>query len=280
MSLTPSLIITTYNRPDALDAVLRAVARQVRLPVEVLIADDGSGATTADVIGSWQSRLAVPLRHIWQEDRGFRAAEVRNRAVAAASGDVVVFLDGDCLPRRDFIARHAALAEPGYFVAGHRLLLSQQFTADVLAGRLTPEAWSLSRLALARLSGRINRLLPVLNLPDGGWRRHAGQRWEGVRTCNLAVWRRDLLRVDGLDSAFQGWGLEDSDLAIRLLHAGVRRKDGRFSTGVFHLWHGVEDRSAFAANRQRLDGVIASRRIIAEQGISTLDRVHCDITTS
>ena len=280
MSSTPSLIITTYNRPDALDAVLRAVARQSLPPAEVLIADDGSGGATADIIGAWQARLAVPLRHVWQEDRGFRAAEVRNRALAVAAGDLVVFLDGDCLPRRDFIARHAALAEPGYFVAGHRLLLSQRFTAAVLAHQWAPETWSLSRLAYARLSGRINRLLPVLNLPDGGWRRRAGERWEGVRTCNLAVWRRDLLRVDGLDSAFQGWGLEDSDLAIRLLHAGVRRKDGRFSTGVLHLWHDGEDRSAFAANRQRLEEVLISRRILAEQGISTLDRAHRDIATS
>lgn len=267
--MTPSLIITTYNRPDALDAVLRAVARQTLQPAEVLIADDGSASPTRDVVAAWRKKLTVPLRHVWQEDRGFRAAAARNRALAGASGDLVIFLDGDCLPAPDFVARHAALAEPGYFIAGHRILLSPGLTENILADGIAVETLPVARLVPLRLSGGLNRLIPVLRLGDGAWRRHK-QGWEGVRTCNLAAWRADLLRVDGLDGAFEGWGLEDSDLAIRLLNAGVKRKDGRFATGVFHLWHKEADRSLLTQNRHLLDAVIAERRIRAVKGLSSL----------
>ena len=101
-------------------------------------------------------------------------------------------------------------------------------------------------------------------------RKVAPSRWEGARTCNLAVARADLDRVDGFDASFNGWGLEDSDLAIRLIHAGVRRKDGRFATGVFHLWHQENDRTRLSDNQARLDDVMRSNRVRALRGLSTL----------
>ena len=265
-----SLIVTTYNRPDALDAVLRSLARQSDRQFEVLIADDGSGPETAALIASWQGKLGLALHHIWQDDHGFRAAEARNRALAAAKGALVIFLDGDCLARPGFIARHRALAEPGWFVFGNRLLVSKNFTSDVLSQKIAVECWPLRRLFSARLMGKVNRLAPMVHMGDGAWRRMGPQKWQGVRTCNMAAWRSDLLRVDGLDGAFQGWGLEDSDLAIRLLNSGVKRKDGRFATGVLHLWHKEADRASYQNNRARLDLLMASKRIRAGQGLSSL----------
>jgi glycosyltransferase involved in cell wall biosynthesis len=265
-----SIVVTTYDRDDALDAVLRALSRQDDRNFEVIVADDGSGPATRALIESWTPRFPAPLRHVWQQHNGFRAAEVRNRAIVASTGDYVVFLDGDCLPRRDFVAAHRALAEPGWFVAGNRILLSRTLTEDVLRNRREPETWSLGAFVRERLRGGINRLLPLVRFPIAGWRKAVAHRWEGCRSCNLAVWRADLDRVDGFDAAFMGWGKEDSDLVVRLLHAGIRRKDGRFATGVLHLWHAPEDRARLPENETRLGGAIGSARVRAEQGLSSL----------
>jgi 23S rRNA A2030 N6-methylase RlmJ len=130
--------------------------------------------------------------------------------------------------------------------------------------------WSFGALLRQRLNGGINRLLPAMRLPLGGLRKLQPARWRGAQTCNFAVARADLDRVDGFDNTFVGWGYEDSDLAIRLMRAGVRRKDGRFATGVFHLWHPWNDRAQVSANRERLDATIKSSRVAALRGLSAL----------
>ena len=207
---------------------------------------------TAALVEQCKAQLGVPLTHVWHEHRGFRAGEIRNRAIRASRGDYVVFLDGDCLARPDFVATHRRLAEPGWFVTGNRALLTQALTDAVLSQPLEPEHWGTADWLGQRLSGGLNRLAPVLRLPLGPLRKMRPQAWEGARSCNLAVWRADLDRVDGFDASFSGWGKEDSDLLVRLLHAGVRRKDGAYATGVLHLWHPEADRSQLAENEQRL----------------------------
>jgi hypothetical protein len=122
-----------------------------------------------------------------------------------------------------------------------------------------------------RRRGRINRLAPLLSLPLGPLRRLRSGAWRGARACNLAVWRRDLDRVDGFDASYNGWGLEDSDLLIRLLRAGIRRKDGNFATGVLHLWHPENDRSLLPENQRRLGEIEGADRVQAIVGLSALD---------
>lgn len=270
MAALISVIVTTYNREDALDAVLRSLARQSDRAFEVLVADDGSGPATARLVETWKDRLGRPLLHVWHEDRGFRAAEIRNAAVVASQGDYCVFLDGDCIARPDFVAVHRALAEPGWFVTGNRGLLSQALTEQVLREGLEPELWSQADWLRQRRQGGLNRLPPLLTLPLGPLRKLRASAWRGARSCNLAVWRSDLDRVDGFDAAFAGWGREDSDLLIRLLNAGVRRKDGVFATGVLHLWHPEADRSQFDANDRMMQDAERLRRIKAQQGLSAV----------
>jgi glycosyltransferase involved in cell wall biosynthesis len=265
-----SVIVTTFNREDALDAVLRSLADQGDHDFEVIIADDGSRDATAATVAQWQSRIGTRLEHVRHEHRGFRAAEIRNRAILAARGAYIVFLDGDCIVRPDFIAVHRRLAEPGRFVTGNRVLLSQALTDKVLTEKLTPQIWGWPRWIAERLRGGVNRLWALVHLPLGPLRRLRANAWEGARSCNLAVWRADLERIDGFDAAYNGWGKEDSDLLVRLLHAGVRRKDGSFATAVLHLWHPPAERTQLAGNERRLESVIAGHRIRAEQGLSTL----------
>ncbi len=265
---TISVIATTYNRPDALRAVLAGLLAQEDRGFDVLVADDGSADETRSVVETIASGAAVAVRHVWQEDRGFRAGAARNRAAAVAHGTYLVFLDGDCVPRADFIARHRALAERGWMVAGNRILLSEPFTREVLASGEPIHGWTFSQWRAARARGAINRMLPLHTLPLGPLRRIAARRWQRVRTCNLGVWADDFRAVNGFDEDFEGWGFEDSDLAVRLLNHGVRRKEGAFATGVLHLWHRENDRVHEGRNWQRLQQRIAAHETIARRGLA------------
>ena len=265
-----SVIVATYNRPDALDAVLRSLAAQTDRNFEVIVADDGSRPETARIAADWAKRTEIPIKHVWHEDAGFRLAEIRNRAIRASAGCYCIFLDGDCIVPADFVATHRRLAERGWFVTGNRVLLSSTLTAAVLSDDLRPETWSAPGWIRQRLRGGVNRLAAVLRLPLGPLRKLRSGQWQGARSCNLAVWRSDLERVDGFDACFSGWGREDSDLLIRLLRCGLRRKDGRFATGVIHLWHPQVDRAQLAGNDARLAAVLKSERVRAQRGLSAL----------
>ncbi len=273
MSDLISVIVTTYNREDALDAVLRSLARQSERNFEVVVADDGSAEATAAVIDAWNGKVGRRLDRVWHEDRGFRAAEIRTRAILAARGTYCIFLDGDCIARPDFVAIHRRLSEPDCFVTGNRILLSRDLTENVLRDKLTPEIWPLSRWLAERQRGGINRLSALLRLPLGPLRRLRQRQWQGARSCNLAIWRADLDRVDGFDGDYSGWGKEDSDIIVRLLHAGVRRKDGAFATGVLHLWHAEAERGRLAENERKLSDSLASDRVRARRGLSALRSV-------
>lgn len=262
-----AVVLTTYNRPDALAAALMGYLAQSTQSFELVIADDGSTEATRRVVDDFRRRGAVAINHVWHDDLGFRAAAIRNRAIAATRADYVIFSDGDCVPARDFVARHQQLAERGWFVAGNRILLSAAFTQKVLAHAIPLHDASAAAWLMAWLKRDINRWLPLLRLGNGAWRKASPQRWEGVKTCNLAAWRDDLVRINGLDETYSGWGLEDSDLVIRLLHAGVKHKSARFAAPLFHLWHAENDRSRLAENQRRLDTLLQSERVRAERGL-------------
>jgi glycosyltransferase involved in cell wall biosynthesis len=250
-----SVVITTYNRPDALEAVVRACFMQDDKNFEIIIADDGSTANTRACIQALAANAPVPLRHVWQPDAGFRAARARNRGTLAAAGEYIVFLDGDCIPQRDFIARHRALSQPGYLVSGSRILLGKNLTRRVLEQHIDVAATSLATRLGWRVFGEINKVIQLaVRWPDLG-RTSRKFSWRRIKSCNLGVWRSDLERVNGFDESFTGWGHEDSDLVVRLFHAGVMRKDGAFATEVFHLWHREAERSQESSNR----GVVLER---------------------
>src|SRR5262249_34863069 len=121
-----SLIVSTYNREDALAVVLRSLSPQTHRDFEGLVADDGSRRAAGRVVREWAARRSLPLRPVWHPDQGFRPAELRTRAIRASAGRYCIFLDGDCVARPDFIATHRRLAEPGWFVTGNRILLSRE----------------------------------------------------------------------------------------------------------------------------------------------------------
>lgn len=264
---TLSVVITTYNRPDALAAVVEACFLQDDKNFEIIIADDGSTANTRACIERLAARSPVPLKHVWQPDDGFRAAMARNRGTLAATGDYIIFLDGDCIPQRDFISRHRALAEPGYLVSGSRILLSPGLTEKVLAEHIDLPGAGLFDKLRWRLRGDLNKVIQLLlRWPDIGRRRRKFS-WRRIKSCNLAVWRADLEKVNGFDESFTGWGHEDSDLVVRLFHAGVLRKDGALATEVLHLWHREAQRDQETSNRRVVLQRAADKTTQATRGL-------------
>lgn len=273
MATTPakiSVIVTTYNAPVFLELVLRSLAaqdRDGRGRFEVVVADDGSGPETRALLERLRPDLPYPLVHAWQPDTGFRVAESRNNALRAASGDYIVFIDGDCMVLPDFIAANLRLAEPGWFVTGARCYIKQGQTKAILR---RPQAWSRPRRLpwfFRALVARANRPFQLVPLP-GNWRRYReADQWQKVQTCNMAVWRADIDRIDGFDATYEGHGLEDSDFAIRLLRSGTRRKSGQFASVVLHLWH---PRPPYprSPNVARFEALLASRRHLPVIGIS------------
>jgi len=264
-----SVIVTTYNWPEALKRCLDSLCAQTDRDFEILIADDGSRPENLDKARRYCAEAQVPVDYVHHEDKGFRAGTIRNKAAALSRGDYLLFVDGDCLMRPDFISKHRQLAEAGHFVPGNRILLSQAFTAEVLDKPLPLYLRNWPYFCLLRLQDKINRVLPLLQLPLGPLRLLQPQKWEKAMTCNLAVWKSDFIAVNGFDELFEGWGYEDSDLVIRLIHAGIRRKEGRFAVPVLHLWHPHHDKSRQDINYQRLMERLARQEFtVAERGVS------------
>ncbi len=263
MNLKVSLVMTTYNWPEALAAVLDTVASQQQLPHEVLIADDGSDATTRDLINRYQHKFPCPIVHIWHEDCGYQPAKIRNKAVASATGNYLVFIDSDCLLRPDFILQHSRLSRPEHFISGNRVLLSQAYTDQVLKQNI--DVVGLKPFSLT--SEQVNRRWSLLPIPMGLLRNMFPRSWKGVKTCNMSLYADDFIACNGFEEKYEGWGYEDSDLAVRLLRSGLRRISGRFSVTVIHLWHNTNKSSLEEANWNRLKETLGSNRQRANAGL-------------
>ena len=262
-----SVIVTTYERPKALNAVLKSLSLQIILPAEIIIADDGSRNKTRSLIKSWESKIACPLIHVWQKDNGFRAARIRNLGAMSSKGSYLIFLDGDCIVFPDFISQHLYLAEENYMVMGSRILCSPTFTHKLENIKFWPGSFKISEWLKAYVKNEINRILPLLRLPDGPWRKLRTKKWLGIRTFNLAVWKKDFFEINGFDEKFVGWGHEDADLAIRLINNSILRKDGQFALPVLHLWHAENDRSKVEANINYLSFSINSKNTKAIKSV-------------
>ena len=263
-----AVIVTTYNWKEALERCLEGLFCQDDLNFEIIIADDGSRSDTTELITYYSQKSPVPIKHIYHEDNGFRAAKIRNKAVMNCSGDYLIFLDGDCVVLSHFISRHRRFAQKEYFIPGNRILLNQQFTQSVIENNILLYKASFFTFFKWRLYNKINRLLPLMYLPYHQFRLVRPNYWGGAMTCNLAIWKDDFYAVNGFDECFNGWGYEDSDLIVRLIHNGVKRKEGRFALPVLHLWHKQNDRHQQAHNYQLLmQRVFDDGFIRAEKGL-------------
>lgn len=258
-----SLLISTYNWPEALRLCLLSVERLHPMPGEVLIADDGSGAATAELIAAFQARFPVPLRHIWQPDAGFQLARIRNKAIAAAQGRYIIQVDGDQLLHPRFMADHLRLAKPGCFITGSRVLLNPAFSARLQQQQTIPH-----KTALLQRRHFFNGLhVPVLQQYFATRYKVEGQHRYHVKGSNMSFWKSDLLRVNGYNEAFTGWGKEDTEIAIRLLNAGVKKLSLKLGGICYHLHHKEASRIQEAENNRLMEAAMASGVTWCEAGI-------------
>jgi glycosyltransferase involved in cell wall biosynthesis len=255
-----SVVVLTFERPDALALVLRGLARQRVLPLEVVVTEDGAAPETRDCVARARAGFPVPLTHLTQEHRGPRMSRARNRGIAAAGGEYLVFLDGDMVPARRFVADHQGFARPGSLVQGSRVLASAERTRALLAG---------GRVDVSFLDPGLDRRRHLLRAPwlrDLWGRPH--RRRDGAKSCNLAFWRADLLALNGFNEGMEGWGLEDAELVQRAFHLGLVRRDLRMGGAAVHLWHPPHVLGADNPNWPVLREVEASRRVRCEQGLA------------
>ncbi|HTE32699.1 MAG TPA: glycosyltransferase family 2 protein [Chryseolinea sp.] len=260
--ISNSLIIATYNWPAALAVCLRSALQQSILPAEIIVADDGSGKETHELVADFAKHSTVPLHHVWQPDEGFQLAKIRNRAMATARGKYIIQVDGDLLLHRHFVKDHMAFARTGSFVSGSRVLMNAALSAQVLEQQ--------KRNVSVFTSGTKNFFngihLPMLSKTISSLKKSRPGNVT-VRGCNMGFWKEDIIRVNGYDEDFAGWGSEDWELAARLMNSGVEKRVLKMGGIVFHLHHKEAERHGENANQVRLQTSIREKRVWCENGI-------------
>jgi GT2 family glycosyltransferase len=261
---TCSLIVTTYNWPEALNLSLRSVFKQTQMPDEIIVADDGSRQETRELIDAISKEFNFPIIHCWQEDIGFRLSRSRNNAIIASHCDYVIFIDGDVIVHKNFVRDHLKYSQRRTFVNGSRVLLSKSLSDNLLKGEL-------KELGIRFLKEKNN--INGLRIPFLHWLIKGPQNSiERIKGCNMAFWRADLIEVNGFDESFVGWGREDSDMAARLLNLGIKRFNLKFLAICYHLYHAQQSRDRLTKNDELLKEVIESKAIVAKKGLNELDR--------
>ena len=243
-----SLIITTYNWPEALFLVLQSVRHQVLVPSEIIVADDGSDFKTKDVIDNFNRDYNINVKHSWQEDHGFRAAKSRNKAILQSSGDYIILIDGDTILHPCFVKDHFNFAESGYFVQGSRVLISMKETQKVLEKKNINFSFFSPNLKNKKNSIHSITLSTLFS--------NKNNNINGIKSCNMAFYRKDCIKINGFNNDFTGWGREDSEFVVRLINIGINRKNIRFRAIQFHLWHDENSRHSLDQNNVLLNEAI------------------------
>lgn len=258
-----TLIVSTYNQPDFLRLVLDGIADQSDKDFELIVADDGSTDETPSCIETFSKQNPIQTQHIWHEDEGFRKSAILNKAINASNNKYIVFLDGDCIPPRNFIKHHQSLARKKRIIGCSRILLDQTITRHLLDNDLKPHQWPLISFLKLRISGHINRFLPLVPIHLGLLRNSTPRAWKKIRGCNFGIYKDDLIAIGGFDESFTGWGYEDSELVARAINNGCFVRRGDYRATVLHLWHPEVSRDKAESNNSNLESTLESGRTIA-----------------
>ncbi len=262
-----TLLISTYNWPQALELCLLNVFNQTALPGEILIADDGSTEETKSLIDQLRKKTSIPIRHFWHEDIGFRKTIILNEAIRHSRFEYIIQTDGDILLHPRFIEEHLHNAKAGFYLRGSRTLINEKRSKALIKNKQHQINWlyaGITNRFNAIHNTFISRAFSLFNDPNS---------IEGVKGCNFSFWKKDFIAVNGFNNDIIGWGREDSELAIRLINNKVFKQQLKFQAICFHLHHTIYSRDQDERNMKMLTKAIQERTVWADNGFSIINQV-------
>lgn len=252
MKIDTSIIISTYNSPEWLEKVLIGYNNQTYRQFEMVIADDGSGKETFDLIEKMAQKVFYKIHHVWHEDDGFQKSQILNKAIVACTTDYILMSDGDCIPRQDFVEQHVKFREEGFFISGGYFMLPMNISKlisedDINEGKCFDVAWLKERGL--KSSFKNNKLtatgfkaafLNYVTPTNASWNGH-----------NASGWKKDIVAINGFDERMQ-YGGQDRELGERLFNYGIKSKQIRYSAVCVHLDHkrGYKNQDSIDKNLQ------------------------------
>ncbi len=263
---TNSLIVTTYNQKERLSLVLDSIKNLQPLPSEVLIADDGSKEDTRELIESYMQNFPCRLKHIWQEDIGFRLSEIRNKAIKAAIGEYIIIVDGDMILESHFIQDHLIYAKRGVFLQGSRVILDSKQTQEILDSMDYKIAFKYSDFKATRLDPFAKFIYLTSKLTSKVFNKN--ELIKGVRGCNMSFYKSDCEAINGFNEDFIGWGREDSEFVARFLFNNGKFHRIKFNAIAYHLYHQENTRTMLESNHLVYLNTIKNKLTWCKKGIT------------
>jgi len=260
MKINTSLVLSTYNWPEALALVLKSIANQTQLPDEVIIADDGSKEETKILIDSLKLNFPVPIKHIWHEDDGNRKAIIMNKAIAEATSEYIISIDGDVILHPNFIEDHLMMIEKNVYLYGSRVNIQKSILSELMSTKMINFNFFSKGI---KKRGRTIRI-PFLAKNQ---KKHSNYSSK-MRGCNFSFWKDDFIKVNGYNEEFSGWGREDSELVLRMHNAGIEAKRLKFAGIVFHIYHNEQSKSFLDRNDKIQEKTIQQKLTFAPKGIN------------
>jgi len=258
--LKTSLVITTYNWPEALNLVLKSVLAQTSMPYEVIIADDGSKPETKALVDSFRDRFTVPLRYVWHEDDGFRRSAILNKSIALAKGDYIIQLDGDCIIHKNFVKDHNTSAGKNIYLFGSRVNIQESFLPTLYKDEVIKFSYFAEGIKKRTRNLHIPLLANLYKPKD--------ELSKKVRGCNLSYWKSDFIKINGYNEDMTGWGREDSELVIRLLNNGIKGKRLRYKAIIYHIWHNESSKERLDINQKIQEHALQNKVKRCERGVN------------
>ena len=254
-----TLVASTYNWPEALELLLLSVLNQSVLPNEVIIADDGSGEDTKNLIENFKKTFPVPLVHIWQEDLKNRKSRIMNKAIAAAKYDYIVEIDGDIILNKHFIEDHLAYAQKGHYLFGSRVNIQE---------KLLPELFSKKNIDFNFFSKGIKKRSRTIRIPFlMNFAKSVDKCSKKLRGCNMSFWKEDFIKINGYNESIVGWGMEDSEMIQRLHNIAIKGKRLKYTGIVYHIYHKEQSRNNVPVNSEIENQTIKNKLTSVEKGV-------------